>query len=270
MKRCWKCAEEIQDAALVCRFCQAQQFNHRPYKPPADWNMTWKHVAIATAVIIVAVLLSKAVQKLGLIDERPQAQALDMADATPPPATPDSAHPSPIDPGVYEPYRRDKGWSKTFAKWGDKGVARIQKLREAAALTASKNPACDGVELSEISDARSTPPNNPVVYVDCTNGERFYLGESDVGGEVSTELAKGARFSSADLIRRCTEEVKARLSLPATFDQSMFSASDRQGTSGNRVINFDFEAKNRLGLTLPARAECIMTTGGHFEVSIIE
>lgn len=177
---------------------------------------------------------------------------------------------APIDPGVYEPYKREQGWEKTFARWGDEGVARIQRLREAAAETVASNPKCDSVELSEISDSRSTPPDTPTVYVDCANGERFYLSESDVGGTVSTEMEKGARFSSADLIRQCTDAVRARLNLPASFDQNMWSVSDRQGTSGNRVVEFDFEAKNYLGATLPAQARCIMTTRGQFEVTVIE
>lgn len=177
---------------------------------------------------------------------------------------------APIDPGVYEPYKREQGWEKTFARWGDEGVARIQRLREAAAATVARDPKCDAVELSEISDSRSTPPDSPMVYVDCTNGERFYLGESDVGSTVSSEMEKGAGFSSADLIRQCTDAVRARLNLPASFDQKIWSVSDRQGTSGNRVVEFDFEAKNYLGATLPAQARCIMTTQGQFEVTVIE
>jgi hypothetical protein len=177
---------------------------------------------------------------------------------------------APIDPGVYSPYVRENGWQKTFAKWGDAGVRRIQKLREAAAETVAQNPKCDAVELSEISDQRSNPPDSPVVYVDCRNSERFYLSEADVGGHLSSEKEKGARFSSVELIDQCTREVKSRLNLPSTFDRDFFSVSDRQGTSGNRVVEFTFEAKNGLGMTLPAAARCIMTTQGQFEVEITE
>jgi hypothetical protein len=191
-----------------------------------------------------------------------------------PPSSGDSAgqpnqEPAPIDQNVYEPYQRE-GFPKAFAKWGEAGIARIQRLREAAAATVAKNPKCDAVELSELSDARSSPPDNPIVFVDCRNSERFYIGESDVGGMVNTEMEKGARFSSSELVKRCTDEVVSRLSLPSSFDRNLFSVSDRQGTSGNRVVEFTFEAKNRLGLKLPAAARCIMTTQGDFEVNISE
>lgn len=178
--------------------------------------------------------------------------------------------PASIDPGVYSPYTRESGYNKTIDRWGNAGVARIQRLREAAATTVALNPKCDGVEISELSDNRSTAPDRPVVFVDCLNGERFYLSEADVGSSVSSEIEKGSLYSSADLIQRCTESVRARLNIPASFDQSFFSVSERQGTSGNRVVEFDFKAQNRLGLSLPAQARCIMTTQGQFEVTIIE
>lgn len=190
------------------------------------------------------------------------------ADEKPP--TAETTKLAPIDPGVFRPYTREGGWNKTIDSWGSAGIKRVQALREEAARTAAANPKCDAVELSEISGSRSRPPTRPVVYVDCKNGERFYLSESDVGSALTSEIDKGKRFSSAELITRCTEEVRAQLSLPSTFDQSMFSVSDRQGTTGNRVVEFNFTAKNRLGLELPASARCIMTTQGQFEVTVIE
>lgn len=189
-------------------------------------------------------------------------------DSSPPIAQ--KAHKAPIAPNVYDPYQRGKGYEKTFQTWGHRGVDRIQKLREAAAETVSLNPKCDAVELSELSAGRSSPPDHPVVFVDCANMERFYLSESDTRTGVRSEMEKGATFSSASLVQKCTDAVRARLNIPASFDRSIWSVSDRQGTSGNRVVEFDFEAKNRLGGTLPASARCIMTTQGNFEVEIIE
>ncbi len=184
-------------------------------------------------------------------------------------SAPERAGPAEIDPNVFSPYTR-QGYPKTFEKWKPAGIARVQKLREAAARTVADNPKCDFVDLADLSEARSTAPDNPVVFVDCRYGERLYLSESDNGANVATEKDKGASFSGAELIQRCTEEVRRKLSLPSSFDRDWFSVSDRQGTSGNRVIEFTFEAKNRLGLTLPAAARCVMTTQGTFEVDVVE
>lgn len=213
---------------------------------------------VRKVVIVLAACLGGCGQA-----EEPSAQNEPAAPATAPSA-------AAIDPGVYEPYLAENGWSKTVAKWGPDGMKRVQALREAAAETVSRNPACDAVELSEISDSRSSPPTRPVVYVDCRNAERFYLGEDDVKVGVASEKQLGSRFSSSELIEQCTEAVRSRLNLPSTFDRDMFGVSDYQGTSGNRVIRFTFTAKNRLGAELPASAECVMTTQGKMDVSLIE
>ena len=179
------------------------------------------------------------------------------------------SHSAPIDPDVFDRYER-RDWPKLYSKWGENGIRRIQKLRESAAASVAKNPKCDAVDISDISESRSTIPDNPVVYVDCRNGERFYIDESDAKHMVNSEKEKGRRFSTSELIKMCTAGVKSKLNIPDSFSQSIFSVSDYLGDSGNRVIQFDFEAKNRLGLTLPAKARCIMTTRGDLEISVIE
>ncbi|WP_146111985.1 hypothetical protein [Brevundimonas vesicularis] len=97
-------------------------------------------------------------------------------------AQPAAKHSSPasIAPDVMVPYDRAT-YPKTFAKWGEAAVTgQIQKLREDAAKAVAVSPDCDAVMLSELSD-RSSPPDDPEVFVDCNNGNRWrYRGDEPV------------------------------------------------------------------------------------------
>lgn len=175
-----------------------------------------------------------------------------------------------VDPSVYEAYTR-QGYPKTFAKWGAAGVRRIDALRKAAAETVARNPSCDRVMLAELSDNQSSPPSQPKVFVDCENGQRFYLGPDDVNTPVSSQTEKGARLGTQDLVGRCTEAVRARLNFPSTMNRNIWSISQRQAqTLGNWVVEFDFKAENAFGRRLPASARCVTTPEGETDVTIVE
>lgn len=102
-----------------------------------------------------------------------------------------------IAPEVFQPIT-SSGFPKAFATWKTAGFERISALRIAAAQAAAKNPKCDYVELSELSTVRSSPPQNPVVFVECRNGERFYIGESDLEGRLQPK-ARRARASQREM-----------------------------------------------------------------------
>jgi hypothetical protein len=175
-----------------------------------------------------------------------------------------------IDPGVYEPYTK-KVFPKAYARWGDAGFARINALRIKAAETVAKNPKCDRVEIVELSDSKSTPPNNPVVFVDCANMQRFYLSEKDVGGPVRSQSEKGKQWSAGSVLTACVDGVKKRLNFPGTMDRSWFTSNVRQApTTGNWVAEFEFTAKNAFGAELPAKARCVVEPDGKLEVTINE
>jgi hypothetical protein len=193
-----------------------------------------------------------------------------LADSSAPQSAAEPAHQAAIDPNVFDPMTRDS-YPKAFAKWGVKGIERVNALRIAAAQTAAKIPSCDRVEISELSDARSTPPDNPAVFVDCTNGQRFYLTETDVGGAVASETERGARFTKSEVVGLCENALKAQLTIPLSLDRDLLNTSAFQAeTTGRWRVDLTFKAQNALGAKLPGRAACTLGTDGTPEVSILE
>ncbi len=98
-----------------------------------------------------------------------------------------------IDPGVMQPYPSDyfSQGSGVDPGWGKKGIARINRLRISAAETVVRSPECGRVELSDLAERLSTPPDHPVVFVDCSSHYRFTVTEGDVGKSVRGELIQG-------------------------------------------------------------------------------
>jgi len=166
-------------------------------------------------------------------------------------------------PDTYSPYTK-KGYAKTFKKWGSKGVAKINSYRKAAALKVAEIPSCDNVEYADLSDNRSSPPDNIVVFVDCTNGQRFYLtsAELDSNEAASSNQEKTASLNDSDLISACEKSILSSLKFPSSFDKSWFSTNVYRAPQGNVVVTFDFTAKNGFGMNLPQQARCVVDDRG--------
>lgn len=107
---------------------------------------------------------------------KPQPKAMPIAQQVEP-----QAFVAPIATGALTVYARDQ-YPKTYAKWGDSGVARISETERRAAELVAKSGHCDRVEMVGLSDMYSRSPNNIVVYVDCANRKRSYVGESELSG----------------------------------------------------------------------------------------
>lgn len=166
-------------------------------------------------------------------------------------------------PSAYAPYTR-KGWENTFRAWGPKGMKRINEYRKKAAFSVASSQSCDNVEYAEFSDNRSYPPNNIVIYVDCKNGQRFYLTseELDQKTQARSVSEKTSGVADSKLIQSCVSMVQTALPFPSTFQRSGNSAEVYRAPQGNVVVTFDFTAKNGVGIDVPQRGRCVTDDRG--------
>jgi hypothetical protein len=145
------------------------------------------------------------------------------------------------------------------------GVKKIDALRKQAAFKAAQSRECDSVGISELSSARSSPPDNIVIFVDCENNKRFYFNAADLqaGGAPLSQETKMKRVADEEAKTACEKSVRANLEFPSTMSLSCGGKSVyRARTTGNVVVTFDFDAKNRLGAELPYKARCVIDDRG--------
>ena len=86
---------------------------------------------------------------------------------------------APADYSIYNSYTPDQ-YPKTFAVWGAEGVEYLRVMERLAVVQVEAARACDKVELIGLSEGRSQPPKNAVMFVDCENGNRFYVGAPEL------------------------------------------------------------------------------------------
>lgn len=97
--------------------------------------------------------------------------------------------PAPVAASTYVDYS-EAAQPELYAVWGRAGVERIKAMERKAVAHVALSPACDRIITVEPKTAKSNPPTDVVVSVVCDNGNRFFVGESElrkVPGELSYE-----------------------------------------------------------------------------------
>lgn len=156
-----------------------------------------------------------------------------------------------------------EGWDKTRREWGSAGIKRLNAAMSKAAEKVAEAQGCDYVELVGLSD-RSKPKQMAVFYVDCRNGQRFYVSEDDLKSDTAlvSKNAQTAAISDVKAVAACEESVKSQLNFPSTFDRDLLNTSVYRAPTGNIAVQFTFQAKNALGAELPQRARCVIDDTG--------
>jgi hypothetical protein len=165
----------------------------------------------------------------------------------------------------------EQSWPKLYKAWGAAGVQRLNQLQPRVAVKVAESPKCDQVQAVGYSEKRSTPKVNPVFYVECRNGQRFYITETELAQQAppQSEQERMAIVSDADVIILCEKLVKVQLQRPASYDRKVFSTSvTRDERTGGIRVEFPFTAATGLGIPVPQNARCLFTPNGEPEVTI--
>ena len=180
--KCKECGGELSTKADACPKCGAKQ------KRPSG--------CLKVVLILFLAFIALAVIAPFVTDK-----------STPTPSTapaPTATHAAAVDPKQkVSPYVFDADEKKDFPKLASKlgaSWSRLQPTREAAALHVAANPKCDFVEIAEASD-KSTKANI-VIFVDCRNGERMYVSESDLKAGSPNQTAASQRHSAPGVADR--------------------------------------------------------------------
>ncbi len=187
---------------------------------------------------------------------------------------------------VTEMSRADYG--ETFNRIGAEAFDRANELAKWPAVTAALSPRCDTVEIAAISDQAT--PDQLQWFVDCTNGERFMINETEavatrdrfdnvdsdeasavIPSEVSEQDAKSKDFgieTEAIVVGACDRAVAEALNAKSTFDPAWRYDYQELLTNGRVSVARDFEAENAFGGVVSSRYECLVEVEGMKLISL--
>lgn len=160
---------------------------------------------------------------------------------------------------AFSPYTQ-QSYPETVAKFGAR-LPEIEELRRSAAYMALDSGKCDFVEMVELKS--SSPVNAPKFWIDCRNGERIYLTESEITKDSAVRTQSEKSWSKSAAIKACKKAIKDRALIPSGVDihEILGTTYRKAPVSHNVVLNMNFDAKNALGNEIPYKAKCHFSPG---------
>ncbi len=242
--KCKECGGELSTNADACPKCGAKQ------KRPSG--------CLKIVLFLLIAFIGLAIIAPFVNDKNTSAPSSATTPAAAPAAT--------ADPKTkVSPYVFDADDKKDFPKLAKKlgaSWSRLQPTREAAALHVAANPKCDYVEIAEASD-KSTK-SNILIFVDCRNGERMYVSESDLKAGGSSQFQSDKVVDRTSAIEACSDAAKSMTTHPELADMHIWTGSSFSAnkTTGNAQVLLDFDASNAFGVEGKFTARCIFPANG--------
>lgn len=257
-------------AAVKCKGCGAQVWTKAGACPVCGAKPSRKAKVLAwvALALIVFVVLKGVFSGEPAHTTAQKSTPMDVAEGvTASQSMPElSSGPAPIRSGALDSYTKATH-PKIYAKWGAEGAKKIEAHQKLAADLIATSDRCDAVSIVGLSEQRSSPPSNIVVFVDCENGQRFYIGPNDLGSPLKSEAERALNKESA--ISICRDSVRAAAKFPSSVNFSAFgTVAETNKTTGGTSVYMDFESKNELGNLIPQRATCVFPVSGKPELRV--
>ena len=113
-----------------------------------------------------------------------------------------------MDPLIFTSYNKEN-FPRTYEVWGVDGIKRIEQLeRDAAFKISTEKNNCNYIEMVALSENKSIPKKEAVVFIDCANRERFYISENDIKNHVFIDLKVKHPINETDASKQCLELIK--------------------------------------------------------------
>jgi len=244
--KCKECGGELSTKADACPKCGAKQKR-------SSGSGCLKVILVLFLAFVALAVIAPFVGDKGSTGN---------SNESTPTATPAAA----ADPKTkISPYVFDADEKSDFPKLAKKlgaSWSRLQPTREAAALHVAANSKCDFVEVAEASD-KSTK-SNIVIFVDCRNGERMYVSESDLKAGGASKFQSDKVVDRASAIKACSDAAKSMTTHPELADMHIWTGSSFSAnkTTGNAQVLLDFDASNAFGVKGKFTARCIFPANG--------
>lgn len=158
---------------------------------------------------------------------------------------------------------------KLYEAWGKEWIENINRIMPLAVAKTADQSKCDSPATVELSDTRSLVRKQVVFYVDCMNGERFYMTQLELTDPKSLVAENDVLNESPSAYTlACQELAKTKIENPASFKPDRQNTESKKGSSGNMVVKLPFTFTDTTDSEVSMVSRCAFSTTGATDFTV--